>query len=382
MKDSIKLFDSKNQGSGLPLIWRGRGDAFAEKLLQWHKTIHRPLPWKGEKNPYFIWLSEIILQQTRVEQGSPYFKKFKERFPDVGSLAKAPEDEVMRLWQGLGYYTRARNLHAAAKYICGELNGRFPTTYEGIRKLKGVGDYTAAAIASFAYNLPYPVVDGNVYRALSRCFGIRTPVDSSRGKHQFKSLAEKLIPEKHAARFNQAIMDFGAVQCVPVNPDCGRCPFQNGCAARKKNLVGKLPVRSKKIRQRNRYFHYLVIHDAGSVYLSKRTGKDIWRNLYEFPMIESATALSKDELMQTGDWMRLFHEKGVKKIKFSGNFRQVLTHQKIHASFFEIQVSKGLKASGFVRASGNFSQKFAFPGIMRLYLSDKTRIFMPLLTNS
>jgi len=357
------------------------GEAFTKKLLQWHKTIDRPLPWKGEKNPYFIWLSEIILQQTRAEQGLPYFNKFKKRFPDVQSLACASEDEVMRLWQGLGYYTRARNLHSAAKYISDDLSGSFPTTYEGIRKLKGVGDYTAAAIASFAYNLPYPVVDGNVYRVLSRYFGVNTPVDTTKGRQQFKSLAEKLIPKKYPALFNQAIMDFGAVQCIPLNPDCKKCPFGNSCVARKKNLAEKLPVKSKKIRQRHRYFHYLVIREANSVYLSKRNGKDIWKNLYEFPMIESKAALSKTELIQTSEWRRLFNRKTVKKIKFSGNFRQTLTHQKINASFFEIHVSKGLSGEGLVRAFGDFTEKFAFPGVVRLYLSAKSRIFMPLLTN-
>lgn len=350
---------------------------FTGTLLKWHKTIHRPLPWKGEKNPYLIWLSEIILQQTRAKQGLPYFLKFKTRFPTVKSLAEAPEDEVMKLWQGLGYYTRARNLHAAAKYICNELNGVFPATYEAIRNLKGVGEYTAAAIASFAYNLPYPVVDGNVYRVLSRCFGIKIPIDSPEGKNKFKALAEKLIPRKTPALFNQAIMDFGAVQCVPVKPDCEKCPMEKNCFARINHRVDKLPVKSKKIRQKHRYFHYLVIKDEDNTYLSKRSGRDIWKNLYEFPMIENVTALSKEELMQTPEWKQIFNGQQVKNVNFSGNFKQALTHQKISASFFEIQVKQGFKANGWIKAGPDFSEKFAFPGVILLYLSNKQRYLIP-----
>ncbi|HXH20341.1 MAG TPA: A/G-specific adenine glycosylase [Chitinophagales bacterium] len=346
---------------------------FTRKLLFWHKTIHRPLPWKGEKNPYLIWLSEIILQQTRAEQGLPYYIKFKKHFPDVKSLAEASEDEVLRLWQGLGYYTRARNLHAAAKYICNELHGKFPADYESIRKLRGVGDYTAAAIASFAFNLPYPVVDGNAFRVLSRVFGIKTPVDSAKGKQQFKALAGKLIPKKYPALFNQAIMDFGALQCIPANPDCGNCPFRNDCFAAKNKKAGVLPVKSKKIKPKERHFHYLVINEGNHVYLSKRTGNDIWKSLYEFPLIEAQKPLSVRHLMQTERWKEIFNGITVKSIKFSGNFKQSLSHQKICASFYEIQVSQSLQSKGIVRADKDFSEKFAFPGVIRLYFSNKYR---------
>jgi len=348
-------------------------ESFTIKLLKWHKTIHRPLPWKGEKNPYLIWLSEIILQQTRVEQGLPYYLKFKKRFPDVRSLAEAPEDEVLHLWQGLGYYSRARNLHAAAKYICLDLGGNFPDDYDGIRKLKGVGDYTAAAIASFAYNLPFPVVDGNVYRVLSRIFGIKIPVDTTQGKKQFKALAEKLISKNLPAQFNQAVMDFGAVQCVPLNPDCRRCPFKKDCVAFKNNWVEKLPVKAKKVQQQHRYFHYLVIRDGKHIYLSKRSDNDIWKNLYEFPMIESHRLMTKKQITNTREWKQIFNGTKVSEIKFSGNFKQQLSHQKIHASFFEIQVSQGLERNGYIRVGKDFSEKFAFPGVIRLYFTNKSR---------
>ncbi|MEM6964892.1 MAG: A/G-specific adenine glycosylase, partial [Bacteroidota bacterium] len=204
---------------------------FTKQLLRWSETIDRPMPWKGEKNPYLIWLSEIILQQTRVEQGLPYFLKFKANYPTVHDLANAPEDEVMKLWEGLGYYSRARNLHFTAKFISKELNGIFPKNYDSILKLKGVGAYTAAAIASFAYDLPHAVVDGNVYRVLSRFFGIKTPIDTTEGKKQFTQLANELLVSDQAAKYNQAIMDFGAIQCMPKNPLCHECTFQTTCKA-------------------------------------------------------------------------------------------------------------------------------------------------------
>lgn len=353
-------------------------DGIAQKILRWHKTVHRPLPWKGEKNPYLIWVSEIILQQTRAEQGVPYYLKFRKRFPSVESLAEASEDEVLRLWQGLGYYTRARNLHAAAKFICHKLAGRFPGDYQSIRRLKGVGEYTAAAIASFAYNQPCPVVDGNVLRVLSRLFGIETAIDSARGKEQCRALAEKLMPKKHPARYNQAVMDFGALQCVPINPDCSRCPLKKICLALKKNMVARLPVKSKKAKPKHRYFHYLVIREGNFTYLSKRNGRDIWKNLYEFPMIESNAALGISELAKTARWKEIFQKIKPHQIKFSGKFRQLLTHQKIEASFFEIHVSRRMEGNGLIRVGYGFSEKFAFPGIIRLYFLKQSPIFKPL----
>ncbi len=262
---------------------------FWNALLTWHSTHHRPLPWKGEKNPYLVWLSEIILQQTRVEQGLPYFEKFKAAYPTVTDLANAPEDEVMKLWEGLGYYSRARNLHAAAKHIANELEGKFPGTYEGIRLLKGVGPYTAAAIASFAFDLPHAVVDGNVYRVLSRCFGIEEPIDSTAGKKLFAKLAQEILENAgtNPGSFNQAMMDFGATHCMPKVPKCGECPMQSKCIAFQKNRVDKLPVKSKKLVRRQRFFNYFLFHSEGKIFIKKRTGEDIWQNLYDFPLIES-----------------------------------------------------------------------------------------------
>lgn len=345
---------------------------FTQNLLAWHKSIHRPMPWKGEKNPYLIWLSEIILQQTRVEQGWAYYLKFKERFPDVASLANASEDEVLKLWQGLGYNTRARNLHAAAKSILHELNGQFPTDYEGIRNLKGVGDYTAAAIASFAFNLPYVVVDANVFRVLSRYFGIKTPIDSTEGKRQFKALAEQLLSPKEPAKFNQAIMDFGAVQCVPKNPDCGKCALSLNCVAGKKKQVKKFPVKSKKIKQRERFFHYFVIREGDFTYLKKREGKDIWQGLFEFPMLEGKRLLKKRELLQNKEFSSLFSQNKIRKMELSTVLRQELSHQKIHAAFFELLLSGKGKARSFIRVPFSKVSGHALPGIVSDFLKGKS----------
>ncbi len=343
---------------------------FTKKLLVWHQTIERPMPWKGEKNPYLIWLSEIMLQQTRVEQGTAYYLTFKKKYPDVKSLAAASEDEVLQLWQGLGYNTRARNLLAAARFIQQELNGKFPKDYEGIRALKGVGDYTAAAIASFAFGLSYPVVDGNVYRVLSRVFGIETPIDSTSGKKQFQLLSQRLIEKQNSAAYNQAIMDFGALQCVPSKPDCQKCPMQNGCFAYQKKQVNHFPVKEKKIKQKQRYFHYLVIHEKNHVYLTKRTGNDIWKNMYEFPMIESNHLLSPEELKKSAIWKHLFAKQKISINEPCKKLTQSLTHQKIQAVFLKIQISRPLDSEKLLRVKEDFLNNFAFPGIIRLYLKN------------
>ncbi|MDZ4847451.1 MAG: A/G-specific adenine glycosylase [Chitinophagales bacterium] len=344
---------------------------FTKKLLAWHKTIHRPMPWKGEKNPYLIWLSEIILQQTRVEQGWAYYLKFKERFPVLKNLANASEDEVLKLWQGLGYNTRTRNLHVAAKSIQHDLKGKFPTDYEGIRNLKGIGDYTAAAIASFAFNLPYVVVDANVFRVLSRYFGIITAIDSTKGKQQFKALAEQLLSKKEPAKFNQAIMDFGAVQCVPKNPDCGKCALSSNCVARKKKQVENLPVKSKKTKQRERFFHYLVILEGDFTYLKKREAKDIWQGMFEFPLIEGKRLLEKRQLLQTKEFKSLFSQNKIRKIELHASLRQMLSHQKIHAAFYEVTLSSKMKNQKFLRVANREINGFAFPGIIRDYLTTR-----------
>ena len=261
---------------------------FTNLLIEWYLQNKRDLPWRNTTNPYPIWLSEIILQQTRVAQGMPYFYAFLESFPTVKELAIADEQQVLKLWQGLGYYSRARNLHQTAQYIANELDGVFPNSYAGLIQLKGIGEYTAAAIASFAYNEPVPVVDGNVFRVVSRYFGIESDISTGKTKKEFTALAAELLPKEQPALFNQAIMEFGAMHCTPKNPDCENCIFNSSCVALQKGLVGQLPFKSKKIKIRKRYFNYIVLQDKkGNTKIQQRTDKGIWHNLYEFPLFET-----------------------------------------------------------------------------------------------
>ncbi|TBN03322.1 A/G-specific adenine glycosylase [Hyunsoonleella flava] len=273
--------------------------SFSKILTRWYSVNKRNLPWRETKNPYFIWLSEIILQQTQVKQGLPYYEAFITKFPTVFDLAKADESEVLKLWQGLGYYSRARNLHFTAKYVVDELNGAFPNTYKELLKLKGVGDYTASAIASICYDESTAVVDGNVYRVLSRCFGIDTPINSTSGIKEFKALAQELIDTKDPATFNQAIMEFGATQCRPKNPDCMFCQFQEKCIAYNEGKVDTLPVKLKKLKVKQRYFNFLVfLSEDKQTVLEKREGKGIWQNLYQFPLIETEKSLEYDAFLK------------------------------------------------------------------------------------
>lgn len=261
---------------------------FSKLLIKWYLQNKRDLPWRNTTDPYLIWLSEIMLQQTRVAQGMPYFLAFTTTFPTVFDLANADEQQVLKLWQGLGYYSRARNLHQTAKYVANDLNGVFPSTYEELLQLKGVGAYTAAAIASFSYNEVVPVVDGNVFRVLARFFDIETDIANASAKKEFTDLALELISKKEPAIFNQAIMEFGALQCVPKNPDCSVCVFNSGCLALKYNKVDQLPVKLKKTKVTNRFFNFLILEDiVGNTLIQKRTAKGIWHNLYEFPLLET-----------------------------------------------------------------------------------------------
>ena len=261
---------------------------FTNLLIEWYLQKKRDLPWRNTTNPYPIWLSEIILQQTRVAQGMPYFYAFLESFPTIKELAIADEQQVLKLWQGLGYYSRARNLHQTAQYIANELDGVFPNSYAGLIQLKGIGEYTAAAIASFAYNEPVPVVDGNVFRVVSRYFGIESDISTGKTKKEFTALAAELLSKEQPALFNQAIMEFGAMHCTPKNPDCENCIFNSSCVALQKGLVGQLPFKSKKIKIRKRYFNYIVLQDKkGNTKIQQRTDKGIWHNLYEFPLFET-----------------------------------------------------------------------------------------------
>ncbi len=339
----------------------------SDKLISWYKKNKRDLPWRNITDPYKIWLSEIILQQTQVIQGLNYYLKFTETFPTVIDLANAPEDKVMRLWQGLGYYSRARNLHAAAKTIKTNHKGKFPNTYETIKELKGVGDYTAAAVSSFAFNLPYAVVDGNVYRVLSRLFNINTPINSTRGKKEFQLLADELLNKKQPALHNSAIMEFGALWCRPQNPKCEECPLQAQCLAFENKTVALLPVKDKKIKIKNRYLHYFLLNYKNTVYIQKRTEKDIWQNLYEFYLIETPEATEADVLFKNKTLKKLspgFEVKSVVAAK-----KHVLSHQHLYATFYELTVKTPIISKSLIKIKRSELSNFGLPQLITKYLA-------------
>jgi len=345
-------------------------------LIGWYNKNKRDLPWRYTRNPYLIWLSEIILQQTRIEQGLSYYIKFAENYPDVVSLANAKEDDVLKMWQGLGYYSRARNLHAAAKQITGEFDGKFPSDYDSIRLLKGVGDYTAAAIASFAFDLKYPVVDGNVFRFLSRYFGIETPIDTSAGKKQFTEIAGELLKDAPPAIFNQAIMEFGARQCKPSNPDCGNCPLHSSCFAVENKAVTLFPVKKNKTKTRNRFFNYLVIHQKDSVYIKKRSAKDIWIGLHDFPLIETKKRMKESTILQSSEWKETFSGRKTKLISVSSEYKHVLSHQLIYAKFFEVAIDQmNEPAPEWKKVKRNSINKYAVPKLIENYLKERDNKF-------
>lgn len=338
-----------------------------ETLLKWYAGNKRELPWRDTKDPYAIWISEIILQQTRVVQGYDYFLRFMHRFPDVQALASASEDEVMKYWQGLGYYSRARNLHAAAK----SMNGLFPMTYPEVRALKGVGDYTAAAICSFAYNMPYAVVDGNVYRVLARYFGIETPIDSTEGKKIFAALAEEMLDKSHPADYNQAIMDFGAIQCTPQNPNCLFCPLSDSCSALSEGKVMRLPVKQHKTKTTNRYFNYIYVRTGAYTLVHKRTENDIWKNLFELPMIETEKDLSEEEFQSCQQLHELFAEvSGELKVRsVVRNVKHVLSHRVIYANFYEVELPEGISSfSGYQKIRVEDLEQYAVPRLIHAFL--------------
>ena len=308
---------------------------FGRILIEWYQNNRRDLPWRRTKNPYLIWISEIILQQTRVAQGYDYYQRFVKRFPDVFSLADADEDEVMKYWQGLGYYSRARNLHAAARSMAEA--GGFPKTYKEVLALKGVGGYTAAAICSFAYGMPYAVVDGNVYRVLSRWLGIETPIDCTEGKRIFAEVAAELLDKAQPGLYNQAIMDFGALQCTPVSPNCMFCPFIDTCVARQKGLVDTLPVKQHKAKVTNRYFNYIYVRMGAHTLINKRTGNDIWKNLYELPLIETESEVPEEKFYALPQWQEMLAEGEVPSVRLvQKGVKHVLSHRVIYANFYEV----------------------------------------------
>ncbi len=317
---------------------------FSKTLNHWYSNNKRALPWRQTKDPYYIWLSEIILQQTQVAQGLPYYSKFVEEFPSVFHLANAEESNVLKLWQGLGYYSRARNLHATAKYIANELNGEFPNTYKDLLKLKGIGDYTASAIASICFNKTEAVVDGNVYRVLGRYFGIDTPINSSKGTKEFKQLAQELIDKKNPAEFNQAIMEFGATQCKPQNPDCSMCPFNTSCIAFNKNSISELPVKIKSAKAKKKYFNFLVFIDKdGKTILEKREGKGIWQNLYQFPLIEAGKNLEFEDFKKLAQNHHLLKESSFELSLYNDDvIIHKLSHQHLYTKFWIVTVNGSL----------------------------------------
>ncbi|HWY11295.1 MAG TPA: A/G-specific adenine glycosylase [Bacteroidia bacterium] len=349
-------------------------DFFAKKLIKWFKINQRNLPWRGIKDPYKIWLSEIILQQTQVNQGLAYYIKFVKYYPNVKDLANAPVDEVMKHWQGLGYYSRARNLHETAKIITTKHNGVFPKTYIGIHELKGVGDYTAAAIASIAYDLPHAAVDGNVYRVLSRVFDVKLPIDSGEGKKYFQDLANELLPKKEAAIYNQAIMEFGALYCRPVNPDCENCIFNSKCVAFAEQTVSELPFKSKKTKITDRYFNYVLFQYKNNIYISKRSKKDIWQGLYEFYLIESDKKQKPDVLLNSKEFKGIISVKKFVVKSVSHEYKHILSHQNLHTIFYAIQLKQPLKTKLLKKVNMDSIHKYAFPRLIEKYLKDENII--------
>lgn len=363
---------------------------FADTLIDWYAINKRDLPWRETKDPYRIWISEIILQQTRVAQGYDYYIRFMERFPDVHALAEADEDEVMKYWQGLGYYSRARNLHAAARMI--HEAGSFPTTYEGVLALKGVGEYTAAAICSFAYDMPRAVVDGNVYRVLSRWLGVETPIDSTVGKKMFAQVADELMDKARPALYNQAIMDFGALQCTPASPACLTCPLADSCVALAQQKVDLLPVKQHRTKVTDRFFNYIYVRAGGSTFLRKRTGNDIWKNLYEPVLVETDEDLSGKDEELFKKLCTVFEKREGEKIKREGvskkdegelgspegvffrpvrlGVRHVLSHRVIHANFYELCLPDDFDAlEGYQKVPTEDLHKFAVSNLVYQFFS-------------
>jgi A/G-specific adenine glycosylase len=350
---------------------RNEHQFFTRKLLEWHRTVNdRQLPWKEERDPYRIWLSEVILQQTRAQQGLPYYLRFIEAYPTVTDLAAAAEDDVFRLWQGLGYYSRCKNMLATARIITNDHNGIFPDTYEGLLQLKGIGPYTAAAIASFAFGRPVAVVDGNVYRVLSRYMGIATPIDSTEGKKQFAQLAADLLDGDQSAAYNQAIMDFGATLCTPAGARCADCVLAALCVANRQQTVELLPVKSKKIKVKERHFTFILLHHKGRTWIGKRGAGDIWENLHQPLLFESQGSPSITELA------RFLSDAGVtaaeNDIIFAARTKQRLTHQLIHSELYttEINSDKAPSISGGSWLRNSEIKKLAFPKTLISFLQN------------
>ena len=352
-------------------------DFIAGKLIEWYRIHRRILPWRDINDPYRIWISEIILQQTRVIQGLDYYTRFVGRFPDIRSLSVADEQEVLKYWQGLGYYSRARNLHATARHIDSNFGGKFPENYETILSFKGIGEYTAAAIASIAFGEPYPVVDGNVFRFLSRFFAIEEPIDTAKGKNRFTDLAGQIMDSSQAGLFNQAIMEFGALQCIPVSPDCSCCPFETQCFAYSSGKVHEYPVKRNKTKTKTIYLYYFHIRSGKHIYLKKRKEKGIWQNLYEFPLIESDIPLEWEDLIATDDFKTLFPM--VEPVHFRlvlKNQKHVLTHRILYACFYEVTIEKTPESfAPFIPVLSDTLDEYPVHRLMQKYLENMNYIY-------
>jgi len=333
-------------------------------IISWYNKNQRPLPWRQTKDAYRIWLSEIILQQTRVQQGLPYYQNFIKHFPDIHSLARAEEDSILHLWQGLGYYSRARNMHAAAKTIVSEYKGKFPSSYDDIRRLKGVGEYTAAAIASFAFGLSYAAIDGNVIRVITRLFGIEEDISQNSTRKKISAIAQEMMGKSNPALFNQSMMEFGALQCKAGLPDCNVCPLNDDCFAKMNNKVVHLPFKAKKTKVRNRFFNYIIIKTQdNSIYIRKRTEKDIWQNLYDFPLIESSQAISDIALLDKIHQ----HEFCKSPIDISYRSKEIkhkLSHQLLHIQFNILNCAPTKIRDKWIKIPIAKFENFAFPEII------------------
>jgi len=341
---------------------------FSNILILWYLKNKRNLPWRNTKDPYLIWLSEIILQQTKIIQGTSYYLKFAENFKNIFLLAQADEKQILKLWQGLGYYSRARNLHKTAIHITNNLNGVFPNNYNDLKKLKGVGDYTASAIASFCFNLPEATVDGNVYRVLSRYFGIATPINSTKGIKEFKELAQTLINQEKPGTHNQAIMEFGALLCKPKKPDCSICPLNDSCFALQKNQIKNLPLKTNKIKIKKRHFNFIVIiNNNHSTYIEQRINNDIWKNLYQFPLYESQNEIEVHDIINSPIFESLIKTKSYKITKY--NQKQIthkLTHQYLYATFWVVNINTEFKNTINWQNLSNF----ALPTLIQNFVDD------------
>lgn len=345
---------------------------FNSKTHSWYSLYKRDLPWRNTHDPYLIWLSEIILQQTRIDQGMAYYFRFADEFPTISALADASEDQILKLWQGLGYYSRARNLHFTAKFIQQNYNGFFPEDHDTILLLKGIGEYTAAAIASISFNLEYPTVDGNVYRVLSRFFGILEPIDTSSGKKIFHDLAKELIKGVDPGMHNQALMEFGALQCTPKNPDCNQCPLNERCFAFLNQKVGELPVKQNKTKIRDRYFNYLVLSYKNNTWIRKRVGNDIWKNLFEFPIIETENEISTENLIIQTEFRKIISIADQVVIENVSDWKiHILSHQRIHYRFIRIRLNDEIQLpEDIFRVNKEDIFNFAVPKLLDTYLNE------------